>query len=124
MRSLWWCGLLSVAAMMACLDRSGGGPVEEVKAGEHTIDSFATLAFHHELKAQEVTRIIASGAERNYLGLYVFDGEGNCVAWDDFGGTQAPEDCAVLFVPPAQGVYRVEVRNLSDSPNQVRVVVR
>jgi len=124
MRTLGFCGLLAVIGAMAGWERSGGAPVKDVGSQEHKLAPLSTLAFQYELKAQEETRIIASGSQPFYQGLYVFDGDGNCVAWDDYGGTEVREDSAVIFVPPTQASYRVEVRSFFPMTNDVRVVVR
>lgn len=68
--------------------------------------------------------IIVSGDQQSYLGLYVYDEEGNCVAQDDLGGQGSWDDLAVAWYPLRTGVYRVEVRNFGPRPNVFQIALR
>lgn len=124
MRAFSFCGLIALAGSLFLWETGGGAPVQSVEPADIDLLPFATHVVQHELKGQEETRIIASGRAPYYLGLYVFDRDGNCVAWDDFGGTEVREDCGVIFTPPTQGIYRIEVRSFFHLANKVRFVVR
>jgi hypothetical protein len=117
-----------IACALICFVLPGGesasAPTKENYAKEHVLEGWGSIIQSFELKGQEETRIIASGETALYLGLYVFDAHGNCVAFDDYAGTHVREDAAVIFVPPVQGAYTVEVRSFFGRDNKVRLVVR
>lgn len=114
----------AVVAWVLCAGSGGGSPEKGAFKEDAFLMGQSQVAFSFVLKGMEETRVIASGRKRLYQGLYVYDAHGNCVAWDDYGGTKVPEDTAVIFVPPADGTYTVVIRSFFPEPNTVRVVVR
>jgi hypothetical protein len=81
---------------------------------------------------------IALGEERVFLGLYVYDEDGNCIGWDDETDVPIPvrdedgrgfivherRDLAVVWYPPQTRQYTVEVRNFGRAVTQVKVLLR
>lgn len=113
-----------VVGVLLAVAPGAGAPVKEVAARQYDLPGLNQVVQTVELKGLEPTRIIASGNKRYHLGLYVFDAQGNCVAWDDYGGPDVREDCGVVIVPPADGTFTVQVRSFSPQENGVRIVVR
>jgi hypothetical protein len=70
-----------------------------------------------EYKAGERACAIATGRGLSYLGLYVYDADGNCIARDDRAGWQTRDDAAVDWYPPAKQKYAVEVKSLAGYKN-------
>jgi hypothetical protein len=112
---------LSLAA--ACLVR--GGPVsgsawlKKIEAPPHRSWSVGTT-----FKGGERATVIVSGTGASYLGLYVYDEDGNCVARDDLGDKGVRDDLTVVWYPPRTAPYRIEVRNFGARLNQFDLVTR
>jgi hypothetical protein len=61
---------------------------------------------------------------KGYCGLYVYDGHGNCISWDDSLYVEVQDDLAVGFVASQAGPYHIEIHNMGSSVNSFRVVVK
>ena len=55
--------------------------------------------------------VIVSGNARTYMGMYIFDKHGSCVALDDFGNRATFDDLAAEWYPPTRGLYSAEIHN-------------
>ena len=75
--------------------------------------SYRPLAF----KGGEKATVIVNGTGRTYMGLYIYDQHGSCVAWDDLGAKGVKDDLAVEWYPPHTGLYTIEIRNFGHLPN-------
>jgi hypothetical protein len=62
--------------------------------------------------------------ESAHLGLYVFDGLGNCVARDDKMDSKVLKDRAVVWHPRKMQAYTIEVRNLGGIPDSFYIDLR
>jgi hypothetical protein len=107
-----------------------GGPVNPV-GGERgylnlQLEPFSVRNFSETFKGKERASVIAIGRGDTPLGLYVYDPDGNCVAWDDLSlSTQnISDDMVVDWYPPRQGKYEIELRNFGRRGNRVEVVIR
>ena len=117
-------GALLGLAILACLASLSQGttpaprPIQKIR-----LEGMGHHVFIQEFKAQEPARVVVSGESGHTLALYVFDRHGNCVAWDEPTGG-IPDDAAVLWVPPTQDIYYVEVRSGSSEAETVYVALR
>lgn len=72
-----------------------------------------------EFAGKEKASVECSGKEhKQFVGLYVYDRQGNCVAWDDLAAVRGADRCDVASVewyPPASGAYVIEIHNFSGS---------
>src|SRR5262249_47825188 len=104
--------LIGMVALLVCASRSGSSPLSPVK-----LRSEKLLPFHHfsesrTFAGREPAKVIVIGESgKTYMGLYIYDGDGNCVAHDDMGAASTKDDMAAEWLPPHTGLYSVEVRN-------------
>lgn len=84
-----------------------------------------TVAHHGcECEPGDPVLAIASGSGASAVGLYLFNGTGQCVAWDDVNTGNVNDDRVLTFTPADIGPYDVEVRNLGPTSNQVDAAFR
>jgi hypothetical protein len=97
-----------------------GGPEGGPKNFREIIKPYAVFSKGLKFKGGERASVIASGRGDADLDLYVFDENGNLVAWDD-----SPLDaCAVEWLPDRAGQYSLEVRNTAPNFDAVEFLVR
>jgi hypothetical protein len=101
-----------------------GAPVVPLKQQLVQVPQFSNVSYTREFKGGENAKVIASGTGVSYMGLYVYDIYGNCIAWDDEGTSATCDDLEVDWEPRAKGVYTVEVRNCGARVNQCKVIFR
>jgi hypothetical protein len=82
-----------------------------------------SITMVREYKAGERACAIVTGRGLSYLGLYVYDADGNCIARDDRASWQTRDDAAVDWYPPAQQRYAVEVKSLAGYKNAFELAV-
>jgi hypothetical protein len=78
------------------------------------VEPYETRSAKIEFVGTEKAAVACMGNHKTYLGLYVYDANGNCVAWDDLVATKgrSPTDgLAVEWYPPETATYNVEVVN-------------
>src|SRR5262245_50189630 len=80
--------------------------------------------FTQEFQGEKRATALAMGIGASYLGLYVYDSQGNCVAWDDTGDLATCDDLAVNWLPREKAVYTIEVFNAGYLNNHCRVIMR
>jgi hypothetical protein len=100
--------LLALLAM----GRVGGSPVDGSFAGSGRSRPDLAINLVKEFKGGERALAIIAGDGSSYLGLYVYDADGNCIAHDDHGNYQTCDKAAVEWFPPQTGRYAIEVKNL------------
>jgi hypothetical protein len=108
---------------------AAASPAEPVKAwdprGAEPIRPLSSKSFVVEFKGGRRAGAIASGVDgTTFLGLYVYDVHGNCVAWDDRGNWATRDDTAVDWFPRENAVYMVEVRNFGVTTNACKIFLR
>jgi hypothetical protein len=107
-----------------------GGPVrpfgdkrgyENLPLGPFSVHNF-TVTF----KAKERASVIAIGRGSTPLGVYVYDTDGNCVAWDDrsLSPQNISDDMVVDWRPPREAKYEIELRNFGRVTNRVELAIR
>jgi hypothetical protein len=82
--------------------------------------------FTVDCKGGERTAVIAIGRGTTPLGVYVYDAQGNCVAWDDLSHSAQnfSDDIAAAWHAPQPQTYEVELRNGGRVTNRVEVAIR
>lgn len=118
-----WAGL-GVVELLLIAGLSGGGPVEPRKTEKAQVTPFATTAFADHFEKGKRANAIVSGDGQTYLGLYIFDRWGNCVAKDDTSGSSAGrDDLAVEWFPPEVASYTIEVCNFGRYANEFTIAI-
>jgi hypothetical protein len=116
--------LLMTAALLGVTSAGHGGPVTPFKQQLPQIPQLASQTYVLEFKGGQRALVIASGDGSTFMGLYVYDALGNCIAWDDSGTRGTRDDLAVDWFPRHNGVYTIEVCNLGPRVNQCKVIIR
>ncbi len=75
-------------------------------------------------KGGEPATAIGIGEGTTYVGLYVYDDQGNCVKWDDLASAATKDDVAVEWLPRGNASYTIELRNFGLAPNTLEFVLR
>jgi hypothetical protein len=96
--------------MLASL--GAGAPVRMPKID---IDAMGRFSYVASFPPGKSVRALAIGLQMHggHAGFYVFDRNGNCVAWDDSPDGGVPNDLAVEWVPSDASGYTIEIRNLA-----------
>ena len=73
-------------------------------------------------KKNERAVAIAGGVGQTCMGLYVFDGQGNCLAADDLSSRPTTaDDLIVTWYPAEQGRFCVDLRNAGFEANEYQI---
>lgn len=92
---------------------------------EQKVAAMSSRAYRLQFKPNESNLVQAYGSGSSTILLYVFDTNGNCVAWDD--NVTDPQYCDEVgtdWVANGDGRYSVEVRNVGVSPHAFSMAVR
>jgi len=116
--------VLSTAALLAFGGTGQGGPATPFKSQPIEVPPLASRVFNVEWEGEQRACAIVLGDGSTYMGLYVYDIHGNCIAWDDEGMPQTCDDVAVEWYPTQKGVFVVEARNNGMQSNNCKVVLR
>lgn len=101
-----------------------GAPLEDRAPAQVVVEPSGRASFVDVYASHKRACAIVSGDGRTYLGLYVFDRWGNCVARDDYTGSNAArDDLAVEWFPPDVGAYTVDVINFGRAPNKALIAI-
>ena len=124
MRSRILCSGLMIVLAGAAL--GPGAPLDpKTRAVEGKVEPYREVSYERSFQAGIPARVIALGkAAEGYLGLYVFDAHGNCVARDDEVTTRTVDDTAVEWVPAQTGPYTIQVNALGKHPVEFLMTVR
>jgi len=106
--------LLPVLFLILAALPGRAAPVKE--AVPKQIDLIEQAVETFELKALEPTIFTATSKEAGPYGMYVFDRDGNCVAWEDWTDRK---EISLRLTPPTQGAYTVVLRSFA--PNRLTV---
>ena len=77
-----------------------------------------------DFTANEQARVHLSGSGLSCLGLYVFDGDGNCVARDDITEPKYCDELIGDWISDGHGRYSVTVRNNGLDGTQYNLAIR
>ena len=121
MRRITWPSLLAVLFLAAW---GGSAPVEGRKQ-EGEVEPLAQLSFLERFEGHKRASVIIIGDGQTYLGVYVFDSWGNCVARDDSSlSKDVRDDLAVAWFPEQAGAYTMDVCNFGTASNEFVMVIR
>ena len=116
---------ISLLAVVLCVSFSAADLVaprkREAKQG---VPPYSLRTYSDTFKKSELGRIVASGAGDSVLGVYVFDAQGNCVAWDDKSEARTGDDLYAEWIPAEQERFNIEVRNAGFESNVFRIALR
>jgi hypothetical protein len=115
---------LPLLALLLLVNFAPGGPVQPRKFSVERVDPFTSRYYTDLYEGGQPAKVIVIGNGRTFLGLYVYDTDGNCVAQDDVGGFSTRDDRAVEWFVRETSPYTVEVRNLGRSPNQFEMAIK
>jgi hypothetical protein len=115
---------VTAAALLTVGGAGYGGPVIPFEQQLPQIPPLASRTYALEFKGGQRTLVIASGDGATFMGLYVYDSQGNCIAWDDDGSPATPDDLAVEWYSQQFGLYMIEVCNCGPRVNQCKVIIR
>lgn len=107
-----------------------GGPLNPIDAERGflsaTLEPFSVRTFGETCKAEERTMIMAIGRGNSPIAVYVFDPQGNCIAWDDLALNRknVSDDIALAWHPPREMRYDIELRNFGRESNLVEFTIR
>jgi hypothetical protein len=94
-------------------------------APEQKIGGMSVRSYPRQFKPNESALVHLYGTGDATLLLYVFDPQGNCVAWDD--NVTEPQFCdelAAEWIADSTGRYSVEVRNAGVSAHSFSLAIR
>jgi hypothetical protein len=101
-----------------------GSPLEPVKPRVADVGPFRRVVESRVFRAGQAAKVIGVGNDRTYLGLYLYDSYGNCLAWDDQGNSSIKDDIAVEWFPVHNEPYTYEFRNQGSGFNSLDMAVR
>lgn len=114
-----------ILAVLSCVTVAISGPVEGRKtAAQQYVEPYDYRTYSLVFEAGQRARVIVSGNGATFMGLYVFDEHGNCVARDDQGQRPTQDDLVVEWLPARTARYRVEVRNFGAMPNSFSMALQ
>ena len=94
-------------------------------SAEQKIASMSIRAYARQFKPNESALAHVYGNGNSSLTLYVFDPQGNCVAWDDnITDPQYCDELAAEWISDSLGRYSVEIRNVGTSPHTFTIGIR
>jgi hypothetical protein len=101
-----------------------GSPITPFVTPAPEVGPLASQIYTVEFKGQQRACAIAIGNGNTYMGLYIYDIYGNCVAWDDEGMPQTCDDLAVEWWPRQDAAYVIELHNNGLLSNKCKVTIR
>jgi hypothetical protein len=113
-----------VAVLLALAGAGHAGPVTKFENQTQLLPSLSNKTYSLQFKGGERAVAEALGNGLSYLGLYVYDAQGNCIAWDDQAPAQTRDDLGVEWYPLQTGAYMVEIRNAGTRVNNCKIIVR
>jgi len=111
-------------ALFASGERGRSAPVGRSFVAQATVGPYRGVELVQEFKGGERACVIVSGNGLSYLGLYVYDANGNCIARDDHGNYATRDDAAVEWYPSRAGRYAIEVKNLGTREDAFKMAVQ
>jgi hypothetical protein len=116
--------LLGPAVLFLACGPGHGGPVKTFEPEEAELAPMASRNYTLEFRGGKRATVLALGNGATYLGLYVNDAQGNCIAWDDEGNLLTSDDLAVGWTPQENAFYSIEVINAGLVRNKCRLYMR
>jgi hypothetical protein len=117
--------VLSGILLLGCVTLGSGAPVGgRAVPRQQGVEPYGRRSYVATFKGKERACVIVKGAGQTYLGLYVYDEHGNCVARDDRGSNNVKDGLAVEWFPLKTAPYTVEVRNFGPLVNSFSLALR
>jgi hypothetical protein len=118
--------LSMVTMALLCLAGLGNGsPVPPVAPRLIPLEPGGGMLETRRFKGGERASVIGVGRDKNtFVGLYVYDEHGSCVAWDDIGTASTKDRVTVEWFPVRTAPFTVEVRNFGLALNKLEFAVR
>jgi len=114
-------GLFALLSVFLLASSGGGGPVRPRPPAFVDVPGYYVASLAEDFAGGVRANIIVSGDGQTYLGVYVFDSHGNCVAWDDFGNRTTRDDLNAEWYPPNTGRYGCDIFNYGRIENQAEL---
>jgi hypothetical protein len=116
---------LGLIGLAQCASVGTSGPVTgRVLALKEDVVGAGTKSYANTFKAGQRASVTVSGSGATYLGLYVYDPFGNCIAHDKGTQPNTCDDVAVEWYPPEVQRYAIEVKNFGQIPNSYAISIR
>jgi hypothetical protein len=116
---------VSLLAILFCVSFGAAELVTPRKSeAEQAVPAYSIRPFMDTFKKGELARVIGNGRGSSCLGVYVFDSQGNCVAWDDKSEARTGDDFYAEWIPAEQERFNIEIRNAGPEANLFRIALR
>jgi len=112
-----------LVSLLAAVGPGAGAPVGGGFVGKTTVGPDRAAELVKDFKGGERACVVITGKGQSYLGLYVYDADGNCIARDDRGDFATRDDAAVEWYPPQTSRYSIVVKNLGARKDPFDVAV-
>jgi hypothetical protein len=116
--------LLTLTGLLLAVRDGHGEPVKPFTVEPPEVRPLSSLFYTVEFHGGKRATVAVLGNGATYMGLYIYDAQGNCVAWDDEGNVLTGDKLAVNWTPRENALYTIEVRNAGSVKNKCRVFVR
>lgn len=103
---------------------TGAVPSDKQPYFKEVVPPWSSDRYTITFEGGEPAMAMVVGDGKSYIGLYVYDGLGNCVAHDDQNVSAARDDLAVTWFPTQTERYWIEVANLGRMPNEYELACR
>ena len=114
-------GMFALLGVFLLASSGGGGPVKPHPPEFVEIPGYFVTSKADDFSGGVRANIIISGNYAAYLGVYVFDPLGNCVAWDDFGNRATYDDLNAEWYPPVEGRYGIDIWNFGRTKSRAEL---
>ena len=118
-----FCLLILTGLLLAVRDGQGE-PLQPFTVEAPEARPLSSIFYTLEFRGGKPATVAVLGNGTTYLGVYVYDAQGNCVVWDDEGNALTGDKLAVNWKPWENAFYLIEVRNAGSVKNKCRVFVR
>lgn len=114
-------GTFALLCVFLLATAGGGGPIRPHPPEFVEVPGYFVASLAEDFAGDVRANVIVSGNARAYLGVYVFDLHGNCVAWDDFGNRATYDDLNAEWYPPVAGRYGIDIINFGRIENEAEL---
>ena len=116
--------IVALAVFLLAVSLGAGSPLEAMKPGKADLQPYRRLVESRVFAGEQRANVIVIGRGTTHVGLYIYDGYGNCVAWDDLASSSTRDDTAVQWFPVQKERFTIELRNLGMASSRFDIVVR
>lgn len=113
LRCSLFCGLFAAAALMFSVANGQDEPPERPDEAVWNLEPGTSQFKYFPVRRGQQTTFVSWGSTPTArVGIYVYDNEGNCIAFDDVGSGKSSGVVAADFTPGSTGRVQIEVHNL------------